>query len=134
MCTCCQNWTNIIGGVNTQTTCNNGLQRTGCGGRAGCGGRLGGGVVNNGGCGGFVNNGCYYGCGRRYIQFPISGTAVVPVSAIQFYPTAWGNVNGCATTQTDTTANGCGFGGCGGATAIANYYQDYYARQYGLND
>lgn len=130
MCTCFQNWTNTPVGVSGQTTCNNGLARTGCGARMGCGTRTGCGVV----C-----NGCYYGCGRRYIQFPISGTAVVPVSAIQFYPTSWGHSGGCFGTQTNNASNGgcsngCGFGRCGGSAAIANYFEDYYARQYGLND
>lgn len=130
MCTCCQNWTNGVG-VNSVTVsgCNNGVARMGCA-------RTGYGCVQNRsvGCG----CGCHHGCGSRYITFPISGTAVVPTSSIYFYPTAWGN-SGYFGGQTSNVsnggcANGCGFGRCGGAAAIANFNEDYYARQYGLND
>ena len=127
MCTCCQNWMNTTNTVNTINGC--GTYRCG----NGCGNRT------------QLLNGCY-GCtanARRYITFPISGRAVVPVSAICFYPTSWGNTNGCCgwgttantnTTTTNGNGNCCGFGRCGSAAAIANFNEDYYARQYGLND
>ncbi|MBQ2740716.1 MAG: hypothetical protein IJF39_03740 [Clostridia bacterium] len=132
MCTCCQNWTNGVG-VNSITVsgCNNGSARMGCA-------RTGYGCVQNRSVACGCNCGCHHGCGSRYISFPISGTAVVPTSSIYFYPTSWGN-SGCFGGQTNNASNGgcsngCGFGRCGGAAAIANYYEDYYARQYGLND
>ncbi len=127
MCTCCQGWMNSGVAANT-TGCNNGSARMGCA-------RMSYGCAQSrcGGCG------SHHGCGSRYISFPISGTAVVPTSSIYFYPTTWGNSGGCFGTQTNNASNGgcsngCGFGGCGGSAAIANYFEDYYARQYGLND
>ena len=141
MCTCCHNWTNTANTVNTAVN--------GCGANRCYNGCTNVTQVQNGcyhGCANVtqVQNGCY-GCGRenrRYITFPISGRAVVPVSAICFYPTTWGTTNGYClygnTTPTTGTAtsngNCCGFGRCGGAAAIANFNEDYYARQYGLND
>ena len=153
MCTCCQNWTNRVG-VNSSVTSGCGYTQSGCGytqSRCGgcmqnrCGGcvqsRCGGCMQNRCGQSGYLwgcNSGCYNGCGNRYISFPISGTAVVPTSSIYFYPTSWGTSGGCFGTQTTNTSGGCYtngcFGRCGGAAAIANYYEDYYARQYGLND
>ena len=138
MCTCFQNRMN--------SGCWNG-----CGGQYGC--------RNQNYCNRGCNNGCGYICGGttvgvttntttqttqgvgntccRYITFPVSGTAYVPTSAIYFCP----NTLGVAQTGTNTTNNGngtggncCGFGRCGGAAAINNYFEDYYARQYGLND
>ena len=149
MCTCCQGWRN--GGSTTNgiatTDCYNGAARTGCvGTRTGCGY-----CGDNSVCVGGYNtcgtarmgcacgNGCQQSYCGRYISFPMSGTGVVPVSSIYFYPTSWGNSCGYLGGQTNNASNGgcansCGFGRCGGAAAIANYYEDYYARQYGLND
>ena len=152
MCTCCQNWTNRVG-VNSSSTSGCGYTQSRCGyTQSGCGytqSRCGGCVQNRCGqsyCQNGCNSGCQWGCnhswyngfGNRYISFPISGTAVVPTSSIYFYPTSWSN-SGCFGGQTNSASNGtcsnsCGFGRCGGAAAIANYYEDYYARQYGLND
>lgn len=121
MCTCCQNWMSAAGAVAMNGNSYN------------CG--------RNNGC----YNRCCHSCGCssqsatnvRYITFPVSGTAVVPVSSICFYPTSWGNGNGNAqsgNTSSNSGCNCCGFGRCGSQAAISNYYQDYYARQYGLND
>ena len=144
MCTCCQNWTNRVG-VNSSSTSGCGYTQSRCGyTQSGCGytqSRCGGCVQNRcgqSGCRWGCYNGFYNGCGNRYISFPVSGTAVVPTSSIYFYPTAWGTSGGCFGTQTTNASGGCYtngcFGRCGGAAAIANYYEDYYARQYGLND
>ena len=151
MCACYQNTRNSCWQNNCCGYCNG---RIGCGqnvrttcGRTTCG-------CN--GCGWLTTtnentvttNGCGWNtCGwyNRYITFPVSGTAYVPTSAIYFYP----NTVGTGTTtgnNGNTTSNGnnngtngcgcgcCGFGRCGGARAFANYNDDYYARQYGLND
>ena len=144
MCTCYQNMSCSCG-------CNNG--RSGCG-RSTC---------SNNGCLTNTNtvttNGCGWNtcgwntwgwntCGcNRYVSFPVSGTAYVPTSAIHFCPNSLtGNTTNGNTTSNNnngTTTNnggtcgcgcGCGFGRCGGARAISNYYEDYYARQYGLNN
>ena len=133
MCTCYQN---------SMNTSARGCQRSTCG---GCNGGWWNGttMVVGGSTGGGCWNGCYNGC-YRYISFPVSGTAYVPVSAIRFVPnylyanTANANTTPC--TNGANNANGtvggncCGFGRCGGNAAIANFYEDYYARQYGLND
>lgn len=81
---------------------------------------------------------------QRYITFPVNGTAYVPVSAIRFVPnslfgnTSNTNATGClnAANNANGTSGGncCGFGRCGSNAAITNFYEDYYARQYGLND
>ena len=115
MCTSCQN-----------TNARNG---NGCGCSCGCGWS---GWQNTCGC-------------RRYISFPVSGTAYVPVSAMYFYPNSLGtngntNGNGVTSGNSNGNSNGnngcgcCGFGRCGGTRAFFNYNEDYYARQYGLND
>jgi hypothetical protein len=75
----------------------------------------------------------------RYLSFPVSGTAYVPTSAVYFcanYVGTNGNTVGNTNGNAVGTGGGncCGFGRCGGARAISNYYEDYYARQYGLND
>ena len=79
------------------------------------------------------SNGC-----SRYIGFPVSGTAYVPTSAIYFCPSTTSSQNGTTSNNNGSSSscgcNCCGFGRCGGAAAIANYYEDYYARQYGLNN
>ena len=130
MCTCCQNWANRIG--------LNSVVNSGCGyTQSRCGGWTQSRCQNGCQCG--CNHGWYNGCGNRYISFPISGTAVVPTSSIYFYPTSWGNSGGCFGAQTTNNSGSCVagsgcFGRCGGSAAIANYYEDYYARQYGLND
>ena len=78
--------------------------------------------------------GSYNGC-SRYVSFPISGTAYVPTSAIYFCPNVLGTAqNGTGNASNGSSGGGCCFGRCGGAAAISNYYEDYYARQYGLND
>ena len=69
----------------------------------------------------------------RYMSFPVSGTAYVPTSAITFCPNLLTAQNGVGSTSTGGTGCGC-FGRCGGAAAISNYFQDYYNRQYGLDD
>ena len=138
MCTCCQNWTNRVG-VNSSVTSGCGYTQSGCGyTQSRCGG------CAQSRCGQIAcqNNwqsACYNGCGNRYISFPISGTAVVPTSSINFYPTSWGNSSGCLGAQTTTSSGGCYansgcFGRCSSRTAVASCYEDYYARQYGLND
>jgi len=103
-------------------------------------------VGNTCGCTGTVGNtnGNLIGTGCcRYLSFPVSGTAYVPTSAVYFcanYVGANGNANGNINGNTNGNTGGigggncCGFGRCGGARAISNYYEDYYARQYGLND
>lgn len=87
-----------------------------------------------------TTNGCFnFGCHQRYLSFPVSGTAYVPTSAIYFCANSFGTT---CTNNGNTTTNGnnggcggcCGFGRCGGVRAYANFNDDYYARQYGLND
>lgn len=146
MCTCYQNWANRVG-VNSVVNSGCGYTQSRCGyTQSRCGGcvqnRCGQSYCQNGcnsGCQWGCNHSWYNGCGNRYISFPISGTAVVPTSSIYFYPTSWGTSGGCFGTQTTNSSGGCAansgcFGRCGGSAAIANYYEDYYARQYGLND
>ena len=128
MSTCCQNYTGAV-------------QSNGC-------------SCNSNRCGygvaaqTTVSGGTFCGnCCVRYVSFPVSGTAVVPVNAIRFYPTWDASANngdsghscGCfwlrgANNQANASSNCCGFGRCGGSAAIANYYEDYYNRQYGLNN
>ena len=133
MCTCCQNYTGAV--QSNGCSCNSnrcGFNRCGYGVAAQT----------------TVSGGTFCGnCCVRYVSFPVSGTAVVPVNAIRFYPT-WGtgansvdNGNSCgcfwsrgANNQANASSNCCGFGRCGGSAAIANYYEDYYNRQYGLNN
>ena len=145
MCACYQNTRNSCW-QNTCCGCNTG--RNGCGQnvRTTCG---------YNGCGWLTTtnentvttNTCGWNtCGscNRYITFPVNGTAYVPTSAIYFYPNSFGSGttnNGNGTAQNGNNGTGCtngfgccGFGRCGGARAFANYNDDYYARQYGLND
>ena len=121
MCTFCQNSARNYGGAN-------GCQARSCG--CCCYNTASNGVnVNTG-----VSNGCW-GC--QYVSFPVMGTAYVPTSAIRFVPNCgWvGALSANASTSsTSTGCNSCGFGRCGGAAAYANYNEDYYARQYGLNN
>ena len=125
MCTCCQNRSNY---------CN----RSSCG----CGCASVGNVTTSSSCC-YYGASCYNACANRCISFPVSGTAYVPVSAIRFIPNGCWNVqvgtgaisNGSSVGTSGGVSSGCGcFGRCGGAVAMANYNQDYYARQYGLND
>ena len=127
---------------NTRSTCCNNNY---CGRQSGCGGCGGCQVGNtNGNVVGVTGNGCgTYGCYNRYMSFRVMGTAYVPTNAIYFCPDPLGTVGqnsgtgNTNTTGTGNCGNGCGcgcFGRCGGARAISNYYEDYYARQYGLND
>lgn len=87
-----------------------------------------------------ANSSCGCGSCRRYVSFPVSGTAYVPTSAIYFCPNTLGTAQtGTSTSSGNSCGNGsstncCGFGRCGGAAAISSFYEDYYARQYGLND
>ena len=156
MCTCCQNTT----GCGCRNRCGCGSWRNGCGGWSnGCCGSVYNGcaTVYNGGngrttwCGTSVANtsassacasvASAYASGgtsvqscARYISFPVSGTAYVPTSAITFCPNVFASSQNEANANS-TSSSGCGcFGRCGGAAAISNYFQDYYARQYGLND
>ena len=154
MCTCYQNATgfgcrNRCGccGNGYNASCANGYNSScGSGLNSGCG-SVWGGCARNSLCGSVAtvsgNAVSTSNCGRmstqccnRYVSFPVSGTAYVPTSAIQFCPNALGVGNAGANAQTNTgggSACGC-FGRCGGATAFSNFNQDYYARQYGLDD
>ena len=140
MCTCNQNarsscFSNSGCGWTRNCYGQNGCRQNGCGYQTGNTTDT---VTGNGG------NGCgTFGYCNRYMSFRVMGTAYVPTNAIYFCPDPLGTVgqtNGTGNTNTTGTGNcgngcGCGcFGRCGGARAISNYYEDYYARQYGLND
>ncbi|MBE7093818.1 MAG: hypothetical protein E7367_03915 [Clostridiales bacterium] len=129
MCTFCQNSARNYGGAYGCQARSCGCQARSCGCCCYNNTASNGTNVNTG-----VSNSC---CGCQYVTFPVTGTAYVPTSAIRFVPNCgWlGNLSGNTSTgSTSSGCNSCGFGRCGGAAAYANYNEDYYARQYGLNN